>query len=181
MARMPGTTPRTASRSASNSERKGRLGRRASRAAAARRGPTAAPRRSEHSAGGDQERRAHAEHRPSIRKTIAPTHIWNVTDPVASDRNRDGTASGDERLERRPLDVDPGVEQHDRGDHAGDAEPPGPRKQRHPDRRQHESAMTIGSRPRPAALARSDAAPANGTRSRSSTLSIAITAPITVR
>ena len=24
--------------------------------------------------------------RPSIRKTIAPTHIWNVTDPVASER-----------------------------------------------------------------------------------------------
>ena len=24
--------------------------------------------------------------RPSIRNTIAPTHIWNVTDPVASER-----------------------------------------------------------------------------------------------
>ena len=41
--------------------------------------------------------------------------------------------------------------------------------------------ITIGSRPRPAALDRSDAAPAHGTSSRSSTLSIAITAPITVR
>ena len=24
--------------------------------------------------------------RPSIRNTMAPTHIWNVTDPVASER-----------------------------------------------------------------------------------------------
>ena len=31
--------------------------------------------------------------RPSIRKAIAPTHIWKVTDPVASERCRDGTAS----------------------------------------------------------------------------------------
>ena len=30
---------------------------------------------------------------PSIRKTIAPTHIWNVTAPVASERCRDGTRS----------------------------------------------------------------------------------------
>ncbi len=31
--------------------------------------------------------------RPSIRNTTAPTHIWNVTDPVASERSRDGTRS----------------------------------------------------------------------------------------
>ena len=31
--------------------------------------------------------------RPSMRKTIAPTHIWKVTEPVASERNLDGTAS----------------------------------------------------------------------------------------
>src|SRR5688500_1495271 len=42
-------------------------------------------------------------------------------------------------------------------------------------------ATTIGSRPRPAAAERSDAAPVHGTRKRSSTLSIAITAPMTVR
>ena len=30
---------------------------------------------------------------PSIRNTIAPTHIWNVTEPVANDRYRDGTRS----------------------------------------------------------------------------------------
>ena len=24
--------------------------------------------------------------RPSIRNTIAPTHIWNITEPVASER-----------------------------------------------------------------------------------------------
>ena len=31
--------------------------------------------------------------RPSMRNTIAPTHIWKVTEPMASDRKRDGTAS----------------------------------------------------------------------------------------
>src|SRR5436190_4845971 len=41
--------------------------------------------------------------------------------------------------------------------------------------------MMIGRRPRPAALERSDAAPLHGTRSRSSTLSIAITRPMVVR
>jgi hypothetical protein len=30
---------------------------------------------------------------PSIRKAIAPTHIWNVPDAAASERKRDGTAS----------------------------------------------------------------------------------------
>ena len=44
--------------------------------------------------GGDGENRARCARkagcipsiRPSIRKTIAPTHIWKVTDPVASER-----------------------------------------------------------------------------------------------
>ena len=42
-------------------------------------------------------------------------------------------------------------------------------------------ASTIGSRPRPRALARSEAAPAQGTSRSSSTLSIAMTAPMAVR
>ena len=54
--------------------------------------------------------------------------------------------------------------------------------ERHAGRRQHEPRRgPMGIRPRPRALARSEAAPAQGTSRSSSTLSMAMTAPMAVR
>jgi hypothetical protein len=73
-----------------------------------------------------------------MRNTIAPTHIWKVTEPVASDRCREGT----------------GVEHDDGADHAGDAETGAHREHRHPDRGEAEPEQHQ-RQPAPAAVARS--------------------------
>ena len=136
----------------------------------------------QHGAGGDEKRRAHAEdpsqHQEDDRADAHLEHDRRVRQRAVAR----GHEVGHQRVERRALDVDPGVEHDHRADDAGEAERGRRRKQRHAGRRQHERAehdAEAGRRPR--ALARSEAAPAQGTSRSSSTLSIAITPPIAVR
>ena len=181
MARMPGTTPRTASRSASSSERTV-----ASAAGVPCGGGSTSPTRSPAAiastvAAAMRNATRIPSIRPSMRKTIAPTHIWKVTEPVARERKRDGTASatsawnGDRWTlipvySRTIAAMMPAMPK--RADH-GKSAIPSAESTRPP--------MMIGSRPRPAALARSDAVPLQGTRRSINTLSIAITMPMAVR
>ena len=151
MARMPGTAPRTADQPASKSERNVGFGgvrlRRRRLAKPEARTPTAMR---EHGARRNQEGGLHAEHPAEHQEDDgADAHL-----------ERDGSGReravarrheiGHERLKRRPLDVDPGVQHDDRANQAGDAERRGRGEQRHAGRRPARSPeRTIGRRPRP--------------------------------
>ena len=171
-----------AAHAAATSDAKGRFGRRAAVDAWLAKPDGEARRDAEHGDRGDQERRPHAEHPAEHQEhDRADAHL---------ERHRAGRERaiarrhevGDECLERRPLNVDAGVEHDDRADDSGDAERRRRRKEApcRPTRARTRRARAA-SRPRPRALARSDTAPAHGTSRSSSTLSIAMTAPMAVR
>ena len=76
---------------------------------------------------------------PSIRNTTAPTHIWNVTEPTRERPIPRRHDVGDQRLERRPLEIDARVEHDDRGDQPPEPESRGAGEQRHADRGHQEA------------------------------------------
>ena len=69
---------------------------------------------------------------------MAPTHIWNVTDAVPSERYREGRRSATQGVQGRSLQVDARVEQDHRCDQSADAQRGRGREHGHADRGQHE-------------------------------------------
>ena len=87
MARMPGTTPRSGGPRGIEERAEGGLGSRATSVTGGSRSPMAkATAMASTVAAAIRNAGRMPSIRPSIRKTMAPTHIWNVTDPVASER-----------------------------------------------------------------------------------------------
>ena len=151
MARMPGTSPRTRGpRSASNSDRNVASAPATPRGGGSRVRAAKADGDREHGAGGDQERRPHAEH-PAEHQEDDRADAHLERDRARGERSVARRHDvGDQRLERRSLHVDPGVQQTIAADQAGDAERAPTREQRHADGRRARArrARSAGGRGR---------------------------------
>ena len=180
-ARMPGTTPLNADHAASKSDRKVASAAREPGAAGSRSASAKATAIADHRAGRDPECRRHPEDPPEHQKhDRANAHLKRHG--AGRERSVSGWHDvGHERVERRPLEVDAGVEHDHRADQPGQAQRRRRGEHAIAAAASRKPASTIDRRPRPRAVARSEAAPAQGTSRRRSTLSMAITAPIAVR